>query len=315
MSTQDFKYDVAFSFLAQDEFLATQLADQFKGRLRVFLYSRKQEQLAGTDGEKSFNDVFAVQSRLVVVLYREGWGQSPWTRIEETAIRNRAYDEGYGFVKFVPLDEKPKPPKWLPKTQLWVGLKRWGIEGAASAIDARIQELGGEPTEENLEHRAARTERMLSFTKARANYLGSDAGVRGANEAFETLSKTILDSVPGLQATAPSLSITEKHVHRQLVLLSSGPALLVAWHLAYANTLSNSKLEVSLWRGHPPYPGVHHWEQPQSLATLRLEADLTQSHEPAWTVKSPSGQKTMESKIAAEYILNWWLERASKHRS
>jgi hypothetical protein len=79
MATQDFKYDVAFSFVAQDEGLATQLADQFEGRLRVFLYSRKQEQLAGTDGEKSFNDVFAAQSRLVVVLYRDEWGQSPWT--------------------------------------------------------------------------------------------------------------------------------------------------------------------------------------------------------------------------------------------
>ena len=52
MSAQDFKYDVAFSFLAQDEVLAMQLADQFEGRLRVFLYSRKQEQLAGTDGER-----------------------------------------------------------------------------------------------------------------------------------------------------------------------------------------------------------------------------------------------------------------------
>jgi len=80
MSAQDFQYDVAFSFVAQDEGLATQLADQFEGRLRVFLYSRKQEQLAGTDGDKSFNDVFASQSRLVVYRRSRSFSDSASSR-------------------------------------------------------------------------------------------------------------------------------------------------------------------------------------------------------------------------------------------
>jgi hypothetical protein len=315
MPAQDFQYDVAFSFVAQDEGLATQLADQFEGRLCVFLYSQKQEQLAGTDGEKSFNDIFVAQSRLVVVLYRDEWGQSPWNRIEETAIRNRAFDEGYSFVTFIPLDEKPNVPKWLPRSQLWVGLKRWGIAGAASVIDARIQELGGDPTEEKLEHRAARAERVLTFAKTRDTYLGSDAGVRGANVAFEALCEAIRVSVPSLQAAAPSLAITEKHVNRQLVLLSSGPALLVAWRLKYSNTLSESELEVSLWRGHPPFPGVQFRERQSSIADITFHADLAPSGDPAWTTKSSSGSKTLESQAAAEYILNWWLEKALKHRA
>jgi hypothetical protein len=132
-------------------------------------------------------------------------------RIEETAIRNRAFDEGYSFVTFIPLDEKPNVPNWLPRSQLWVGLNRWGIAGAASVIDACIQKLGGDPTEEKLEHRAARAGRVLTFTKTRDTYLRSDAGVREANVAFEALCEAILASVPSLQAAAhrlPSLRST-----------------------------------------------------------------------------------------------------------
>src|SRR3990172_9377256 len=158
MDEKEYKYDVAFSFLEEDEALAKELNDLLQDRVRTFLYSKKQDEIAGTDGEKIFNEVFGVQSRLVVVLYRKGWGQTPWTRIEETAIRNRAYEDGYDFVKFVPLDDPPTVPKWLPRTQLWVGFKRWGVVGTASVIEARIEELGGEPHEETVQERAARLE-------------------------------------------------------------------------------------------------------------------------------------------------------------
>jgi hypothetical protein len=73
MRSKEFLYDIAISFLAKDEPLAAQLADQFEGRQRVFVYSKKQEALAGTDGEQTFNDVYGKQARLVVVLYRLGW--------------------------------------------------------------------------------------------------------------------------------------------------------------------------------------------------------------------------------------------------
>ena len=48
----DFEYDIAFSFLAEDEMLATQLNDLLQDRFKTFLYSKQQEKLAGTDGEE-----------------------------------------------------------------------------------------------------------------------------------------------------------------------------------------------------------------------------------------------------------------------
>jgi len=46
-----FDYDVAFSFLSQDEAAAMQINDRLQDRYRTFLYSQRQKELAGTDGE------------------------------------------------------------------------------------------------------------------------------------------------------------------------------------------------------------------------------------------------------------------------
>ena len=124
MDEQKFKYDVAFSFLARDESLALQLNDLLQDRLSTFLYSERQKELAGTDGEKVFNAVFGKEARSVVLLYRDGYGKTPWTRIEETAIRDRAFSEGHDFLLIMPLDSQGAVPPYYPKTKIWIGLDR-----------------------------------------------------------------------------------------------------------------------------------------------------------------------------------------------
>ena len=143
MLPEEFKYDVAFSFTEQDEQLAYTLYSLLKDRLSCFIYSEEQKKLAGGDGENLFNSVYSKESRVVVILFRQEYGKTKWTRIEETAIRNRGYEEGYDFVILIPTEKQVAPPKWLPKIRLWVGLERWGIESAAVVIEARVQEFGG----------------------------------------------------------------------------------------------------------------------------------------------------------------------------
>ena len=69
-----FKYEVSFSFLKQDESIAFDINDKIQDRLATFIYAKKQEELSATDGEKKFNQVFFEESRIVVLLYRNGWG-------------------------------------------------------------------------------------------------------------------------------------------------------------------------------------------------------------------------------------------------
>lgn len=309
----DYLYDIALSFLAQDEPIATQLADQFEGRLKVFLYSRKQEQLAGKDGELIFNDVFAKQTRVVVVLYRQGWGDSPWTRIEQTAIRNRAYEEGYNFTLFIPLEDRPSLPPWVPKTQLWIGLQRWGVPGAASVIDARVQELGGAPREETLEDRAARLERAVNFEAFRSSYFRSPEGIQAADVAYEQIVEQIATQVPILQNSAPSLQFEVKRQNRILVVLGSGPALQLEWSRRYSNALDEALVDVSIWRGHPPRPGmVSYSEARPPLTKLTLEPDVLESKDACWRLKTHEGTKLLLPLDAAQYIMNWWFEYVIK---
>jgi hypothetical protein len=116
----DFEFDVAFSFHSLDEGLAIQVNDLLQDQFKTFIYSERQAMLAGTDGEETFNAVYGRKARCVVVLYRKEWGETPFTRIEQTAIRNRAFQEGYEFTLFVPSEKPPSVPTWLPKTRLWL---------------------------------------------------------------------------------------------------------------------------------------------------------------------------------------------------
>ena len=139
----DYKYDVAFSFLANDESLAIEIGDRIRDRLSVFIYSESQKKLIGNDGIDQFSNVFREDSRLIVVLYREQWGQTKWTRIEETAIKTRWLDCGFEFLLMVTLDSPAKPPKWYPPTWIWADIKRYGIDGVAGVIEVRVQAVGG----------------------------------------------------------------------------------------------------------------------------------------------------------------------------
>jgi hypothetical protein len=109
------KYDVAISFLSRDEPIAATLYDALSAGLKVFFYSRNQEELAGTDGLESMRRPFMDDSRVSVVLYREQWGKTPWTRVEETAIKDGCFEHGWDRLFFTSLDAAAKLPVWLPK--------------------------------------------------------------------------------------------------------------------------------------------------------------------------------------------------------
>lgn len=52
------RYDVAISFLAEDERVAMSLATALKKHWTVFIYTERQKELAGTDGVEAFSRVF-----------------------------------------------------------------------------------------------------------------------------------------------------------------------------------------------------------------------------------------------------------------
>jgi hypothetical protein len=137
------KYDVALSFLSADESIAAAFYNALSAGLEIFFFPRKQEALAGTDGLESMRTPFLEDSRVVVVLFREPWGNTPWTGVEQTAIKDRCLKHGWQTLFFVMLDNASAPPVWLPHTHVRFNYADFGVEQAVGAIKARVQESGG----------------------------------------------------------------------------------------------------------------------------------------------------------------------------
>jgi hypothetical protein len=198
MNSEEYKYDVAFSFLKQDEPIAYSLNDQIQDRYSTFIYSKHQEELGGTDGEKQFNNVFFEECRIVVLLYRDGWGQTPWTRIEETAIKNRAFGKGWHFLLVINLDTMSMLPTWIPKTYIWVDFQRFKSEGAVAVIDHKIKEEGGQNKPDTIENRVERLKRLRNAEKMREEFLVG-------NEVVATANKEIKYLIDKLKLTKPTI--------------------------------------------------------------------------------------------------------------
>lgn len=299
------KYDVAFSFLSQDEALAMQLNDLLQDRVKTFIYSERQKELAGTDGEEIFGKVFREEARVVVVLYRAGWGETKWTRVEQTAIRARGFDHGYGFAKFIPLDEPASVPPWLPPTQIYIGLKRFGIEGAAAVIEERIRDLGGQAHQETIEEHAQRVERQVAFEKRRAEFR-REPGVQAVNTQLGELKRALGARAAGVKAST-SINLETGDRNDGFWLTGLGCALGIVWRQKYFNTLEEARLEVRLWDHRPPGPGQWMMGKPSTLKSLAFIFDLLPSEVGGW-VSADARRHSFSSEELAEHLAKFYLE-------
>jgi len=104
----EFQFDLALSLLDEDERLAHQVRELVEPA-SVFLYSERQLELVGNDGIEEFTALFGRDARTVAILLRRGWGETKWTRVEESAIRERFWRQGPDFLTVFRLDCEPMP--------------------------------------------------------------------------------------------------------------------------------------------------------------------------------------------------------------
>ncbi len=311
MDESSFKYEVAFSFLTQDEALASELNDLVQDRLSTFLYSQQQAKLAGGDGEQLFNRVFREEARLVVVLYREAWGSTNWTRIEETAIRGRAHEEGYDFTLFIPLDSPTTVPKWLPKAQLWFNLERFGTRAAASIIEERVRVLGGEPRPETVQDRAARLARAMAFAERRKKFRGSEEGVGAANRAFDKLETALREAAEDIKSKTTSVAFSVYRIDkRRIVVRGVRLGLMVDWEYRFGNSLDDSRLCARILNRPPALPNEFAFEKPQQLHSFTFNFDMTPSEAHVWVASGDKRQLHAEELVS--FVLHKFMDEEQK---
>jgi len=213
----------------------------------------------------------------VIVFFKEGWGKTSWTRIEETAIRNRAFEQGYEFLVVIPMNKSPKTPRWLPKTSIWIGLDRWGLEGAASVIEAKVQEFGGIPKEETVEDYAVRLGEDIAFEKEKEGFFNSHDGVKTAREEFSNIYNELNKCAKSetIQNAGFIFNLGRKRDNECFAVIMG---LKIEFDLVihYGNSLADSFLELLLLKLE------RRWDDPKKLYSTKYTFDIRKSKEYGW---------------------------------
>jgi len=301
------QWDVAISFASRDEALAVQLRDALQPPYKVFVYSKAQEHLAGRDGVEAFREAFRECSTLVVMLYGAPWGETPWTRVEKTAIEEFALDEGWEHLLFVRLRAEDPVPKWVPNPHLHLDMVRFGMADLVGAIKLRLSELGTEARAVSPAERAAAQERQLRFDNETVDMLRNRQGafegaVHELLEALKVEAAAVAESagwhvgvgpaaVGGFAVTARDRSVRVRSRRR------------------YINSVDDCELEVAVYDGALTIaaPGQAYWTIDEPAPTSTDIVPLRRIPELGWCWEVRG--RALPHPAAAAAILQILLDR------
>ena len=311
----DPKYDLGISFLSRDEPIARDLYDRLSGSLTVFFFPRNQEELSGTDGMESMRLAFRERSRLNVVLYREGWGGTPWTRVEETAIKDRCLNDGFKSLFFIVLDDARHFPLWLPDTHIRFHLTDYDINQAAGAIKLRVQELGGRFTPQDATARAKSIQRKISHEEDKARLFSDQRWIM--ETLLPSVASVLADAVQQVNriATENRWAIRTGADNRKCVITNGPVSVLASWWQEFSNKPGN--LLVVEYNGRVLLPGerdVTTLAPPNELRRCSFVPELSGSRELCWVEESNARRHYSHADLADRIVQKFLdlFERAQR---
>jgi hypothetical protein len=302
------RYDVAISFLSEDESTAAALYNALSDGLEVFFYPRKQEALAGTNGLESMRTPFLEDSRIVVVLYRERWGNSPWTGVEQAAIQDGCLQHGWQRLFFMMLDNASSPPRWLPNTHVRFNYADFGLEQAVGAIKARVQESGGTIAPITALKRAELSKRETQYLEEK-HQLCSPAGREIVGQKTLELFSAIKGHCAEINASE-SLSIQIASDTRQCHLRNNRVSLVVTLE----DSNSGSNLAVREFSKRLAFNGeflAYLDGGPKTLRKIRYLPEMNRARECGW-IEEGQPSKFLSSDALADNIVGRFVDLAAR---
>lgn len=246
MSSRTYDYDVAISFLAADEPLALQLRDAL-APLRVFVYSKAQEEIAGTEGVETFREVFRHRSLVSLVLFRPGWGQTKWTRVEETAIRDHCLEAGWDHLMFVRLTRDAEKPKWVPDSYIYLDFSSFGLSDLVGAVKAKLARLGVELRPPSPTDRAKQVASAENFRQETLDLMRGSPGP--FHEAALSLFAAVDSALADIERETGWEIKRGSHQHSQLVARTGGVSMQLLAREIYVNRCDEAFLLLRVFSG------------------------------------------------------------------
>lgn len=192
----DYKYDLAISLLDEDAQLGWDIVNKLGNPDKIFFYRKDVDEITFSNGVNLFSEIFANQSRFVLVLHREKYGNTDWTAIEYSVIQERfkkTIKTGNSPILFCKLDHASKPT-WLPETYLYYKIDE--LDELIRLLRKKITDHGG-----------------VSFPQTAEERLKLNLSKKKYEDSFKT--KVLLNQELADQARSEAASLKRK-LHQKL---------------------------------------------------------------------------------------------------
>lgn len=139
----EYKYDLAISLLDEDAQIGWDIVNKLGNPDKIFFYKKDVDEITFTNGVNAFSDIFSVQARFILVLYRENFGNTDWTAIEYSVIQERfkkTIKTNNSPILFCKLDNSPNPT-WLPETYIYFKVSQ--LDELIRLLRKKITDFGG----------------------------------------------------------------------------------------------------------------------------------------------------------------------------
>jgi hypothetical protein len=291
--------------------MALQLRELLLPSYTVFVYSKAQEHLVGRDGIEACRSVFRDQATLVVLLFGAPWGDTPWTRVEEGAIQELAFEDGWEHLLFVRLRNADPTPKWVPKPHLYLDMSHFGLQELVGAIKLRLAELGTEARHVSPADRAAAQERRRQFEEETVELLRNKRGTY--EEAFDALAQALRSEAASI-TTQTGWRVEVGHPlikasQTAIAVAAQGQSVCITSMRRYVNSVDDTYLQVEEFDGPLTIDEIaKHFltmKAPPSRRTQR--ADLRRLPELGWCWEIDG--TPLAPQAAAERIIHLLLDR------
>jgi len=303
------EYDAAISFLTRDIDTARVIADRLEADgLKVFFFPRNQETVAGTDGNESMRQPF-LDARVVVVLYRNGWGGKGWTGIEEAAIEDRPHDDGWGFLMFVPMEKASSLPKWLPHHRVRFALPDYGIEQLLGAIKARIEKRGGTIKPLDARTKAQIVRRRRDYLVDRERLVRDANWTAGVHSSVEETRQSVIALADEISGDL-GLGIASGRLGLDLILRTDHVSLKVRWVQDIRNCVikqgdAECFLSVREYSGKLALQGesfIYIRGTPLPMTEHRFEVDVAEDRSLIWLESGANGRRISPDDLADRIV-------------
>jgi hypothetical protein len=245
------------------------------------------------------------------VLFRKPWGETPWTRVEETAIKELCLEEGWSRLFFVRLDSTSDLPKWVPKPHIYLDLTKFTLADLAGAIKARLQELGVIIVGPTLVERAAAQAAKRAFNEETKQVLERSANE--FNQARDAVLDAIKEMVPDLcAATGGLVECGVAPWGLGFVVTGFGQSVVLRAVDLYANTARSAHLQLTEFSQAIPVqkPGFVYnmWRELDASRTHSLHIHRVQERGWCWELD----RRILTPRDTAELILDIFLARIDR---